>query len=204
MNALEFDPIQHVYSIQGRAIPGVTSILKEAGLCYYPPNADDARLLGKNVHEAIHLLDTPEEGELDPSTMDPAWLPYLEQYTRFKEQTGFQVTHSEIPLYEDVLLFAGTEDKIGTINGVLSLVDIKTGSPAKWHICQLAAYKHLAIRAKIPVQKCFNLYLTPTTYKLREASYQDLARGWDAFCAALTIYQFKGGNHGNHDGNSRY
>lgn len=195
MSDLIFRPDDHTYWIGDRQIPNVTSILRDAGLVSYPPNADDARLLGKNVHEGIHYFDTPDYGELDWSSLYPPWLPYLTQYVKFKEATGFQVIRSESPTYSGQYGYAGTIDKIGQLNGSMILLDIKTGSPAKWHVLQLAAYDQLVhleeIEPGAKILKAFNLYLTPTTYKLREASYTDLRYGFEVFCAALTLYRFK-------------
>ncbi len=192
MEDITFIQAEHLYKIGDKIVPHVTQILRDAGLVFYPGNSDDARELGKRVHEVIHLYDTPGEGELDEATIDPAWLPYLEQYKAFKQSTGFEVTHSEVPLLYEEYGFAGTEDKIGLLAGNLSsLVDLKTGSPAKWHVCQLAAYKELARHAGLEIKKAFNLYLTPTSYRLREASYLELIKGWEVFSAALTICKFK-------------
>lgn len=195
MSEFSFDPISHVYTLSGRVLPSVTGLIREAGLVYYPPGGDDLRKLGRYVHETIDLYD---KGELDEGILDPILAPYLSQWKAFKQGTGFAVIHSEIPYYQEAFGFAGTVDKIGTLNDAIVLLDLKTGSPAKWHIIQLAAYLRLAKDWGLKgLTKAFNLYIDPKGCSLRAVSYADLCRGWDVFQACLTIHQFKGGSNGS-------
>ena len=46
----------------------------------------------------------------------------------------------EEPKHSEQYDFAGTADRLGTINGKPVVIDFKTGGPASWHGLQLAFY----------------------------------------------------------------
>ena len=71
---------------------------------------------------ACAMLDYGEEPETDPEISG-----YLKAYLRFLMDYQPDWEGIETPLYDPGMLFAGTPDRWGHINGRRVLVDIKTG-----------------------------------------------------------------------------
>ena len=133
---LTFEPISHRYFLGERELIAVSTALKEANLC--PAyGSTDAAVRGQYVHAACCLLD---EDDLDLSTLDQALGGYVKAYVRFKQERGFVPTASEQMVYHLLLGFAGTLDRLGILSGHHALLDLKTGSEARWHSLQTAAY----------------------------------------------------------------
>lgn len=191
---LHFDPVSHTYTLGNRILPSVTGVIRAVGLMgEWGQDPEEVMLffqLGRFVHEAAHLLDSGnydhESGENQP------WKPHLEQYQRFKADTGFEVLESELSLYHPQLFYAGTLDKIGMLNNCRVILDLKTGARMPWHDIQVAAYANV-YRAE-SIAKCFQLYLTPFNYYLREVS--GLYAAFQVFLAALSIYRWKEEHNG--------
>lgn len=135
MMKLEFDAEQHIYSLNGRIIPSVTQVLKRAGLIgsFYKKGSAEK---GTRIHELTEINDLvpgfiPEEPELEG---------YLKAWEAFKANSGAEIIASEMMIYSEKYLFAGTLDRIIKMNDQLWILDIKSGAKAKWHPLQLAAY----------------------------------------------------------------
>lgn len=128
----------HVYTLDGRVLPSVTGILKGENFIDDGFYTEDARVRGTYVHLACHLYD---KGTLDQDGLDPSLRPYLDAYIKFKSETGFQAIRSEIPHYHPQYLYAGTPDKIGTMAGSDTLIDLKSGAIEPWCALQLAGYE---------------------------------------------------------------
>lgn len=182
MSELLYNPDIHEYRLDGRRIRSVTEIISSAGLMDFCTAGEERMELGRYIHQAIALYD---QGELDMDALDPAWLPHLEQWIRFKAETGFEPIQGEVPYYSKIYDFAGTPDKIGILNGWKDLLDFKSGSPAHWHDIQLAVYMKLLRENGLRVAKTFSLYLTPKTYRLREVDYHARLMAWGEFLEVL-------------------
>jgi hypothetical protein len=161
-NSLTFDGESHTYTIAGRRLMSVTQSL---ALVDDRWRIDPFYLQrGKFIHRACELYDN---GELDESTVDPQIRPYLDAYQKFLSDTGFKQGSIELRLAHPKLFYAGTLDRIGELNGVDALIDLKSGVKVRVDELQLAAYWELCRVNKIPVKKCFDLYLRDNgTYKL--------------------------------------
>jgi len=192
MSELLYNPDIHEYRLDGRRIASVTEIISAAGLMDFCTAGEERMTLGRYIHQAIALYD---QGELDMDALDPDWRPYLEQWIRFKAETGFEAIQGETPYYSQIYDFAGTPDKEGMLNGRRVLLDYKSGSPAKWHNVQLAAYAKLLEENGLKMDKTFKLYLGSDDGlpRLREVSYQARLIAWNVFMAAFTIHIFKEG-----------
>lgn len=189
---LTFDAEKHKYFIDGVEVPSVTRVLKEAGLMgTFSGNCEAAMQMGTNVHLLLELEDKGELGDYAPE-----YLPYLEAYRKFKRDTKAQVKEIELRVCSETYRFAGTLDRIMALPGIgLSLVDLKTGSPADWVGLQLSAYQ-LAFNEEAAktlgaatVHNRFALYLNSEgKYKLSQhKDRSDKA----VFLAALTLWHFK-------------
>ncbi len=172
----------HVYSDTetGRVYPGVTQVIKAAGLMGYQNSAPFYMERGSVIHEATALFD---EDSLDWNTVDPRILPYVEawQFYRIRECENAPYDFIEKSFVHPIYQYAGTLDRPG--------LDIKSGSPCAWHILQAAAYAHLS-GAECSQWK--TVYLQDDgRYKVTIYKVSDLYAAFKVFLAALAIYNWK-------------
>jgi len=178
MNEVTIDE-NHVYhTADGRVVPGVTGIIRSAGLMgdtsYY---TEYSRERGTAVHSAIEML---EQNDLDEATVDPVIVPYIEAWKAFKKETGYKSETQEQIVYNPTYQFAGTLDQTGFIGKHTCILDIKTGAHQRWWALQTWAYNSVAKR-----QKRLSVELKPDgKYRMTEhTDKRDLQR----FLACLTI-----------------
>lgn len=147
------------YTIDGKFYRRVTSLIKEYGLYPDYPAGGNAMEFGKNVHKACELWD---KGVLDMDTLDPALVPYLEQWKAIIKR-GYLWTYIEHTVVSKTYGYAGTLDR--AVNNCI--YDIKTGYPASWHGVQLALYK-IAYQEQehIKVRDMYCVYINADNYRL--------------------------------------
>lgn len=182
---IEFDEQTHTYTLEGKELPSVTTIMKACGLIDTTWFNEGATTRGTYVHQATELLD---KDDLDEASLDPALVPYVEAYRRFKQETGFVIDDIEKRVHNATYGYAGTLDRTGIFpnDKIRSLIDIKTGQPAKWHGVQLAAY---ALCFGSEVLNRYGLYLSNTgSYKLERFKDRQDANIW---LACLTLYKWR-------------
>lgn len=125
----------HIYTVGDKVYPGVTTIIHDVYPSYpYPEGAAER---GHHVHLATQLFD---EDDLDNSSLDPIVAGYLEGWKLFREEMAFVPTQIEMFVHNEVYGYCGTLDRIGTMQGKLYLIDIKSGAKVFWHRIQTAAY----------------------------------------------------------------
>lgn len=146
----EFDESSHKYLVNGREVPFVSGVLKQAGLVNFPeaalPFLENAGNRGRMVHKACDLLDC---NNLDWNSLNEEVVPYVRAYERFLNEHTPSWDLSEASLYSEELGVAGTVDRAGEIlyvEGIDStcVLDIKTASriyPHYW--VQLSGYNLL-------------------------------------------------------------
>lgn len=196
MNVTRLDPEHRYLDDAGAEWPSVTRILGTV-----PPylgrfdqvpadRLEFKRQLGTAVHAAI-ALDVA--GDLDPDSIDPAVLPYLDAWRRYCAESGFVPQHTEAVVWHESYHYAGTLDHLGTIGPGWWLIDTKTGSEADADLAgpQTAAYLEAA-RATLPnlptVVKRASVHLRPDgTYRVTPHTSR---RDWHVFLAALEIHRF--------------
>src|SRR3990167_2909437 len=155
--SLTFEPRAHRYFWNGKQVPNVTTVLApltDYSKIHYAV-LDRARQEGEHMHRMVELFihDDLDEGAL------PAWLkPRLAAYQKFLTDTGFSCEASEHLVYHIAHEYAGRLDLIGTMNGDISVIDIKRSLFAGPAIAlQLAAYQEAENdarkRAKLPKAK---------------------------------------------------
>lgn len=140
MNKLTLEPEQHIYTVEKRVVPGVTSILQD-NFGVKPYWSEWHAQKGTAVHQAIALL---VKGELDWESVDDRIKGRIEAFERFLRETGYEVLESEVSLFSSRYQFAGTLDLVvtdGAVNPIL--VDIKPPSAEPIVDLQLAAYSLL-------------------------------------------------------------
>jgi len=140
----EFNEEEHLYSVNGRVIPGTTRVLSHCGLIDYsmvrPYLLEQKKILGKNVHAATHFYDDNES--LDWSTVRDEEKPYVDAWVEFRQITGFTPLLRE---YRDIMIVNGmkygtTLDAFGFLFKELADIELKTGEPQSWHGLQTAAH----------------------------------------------------------------
>lgn len=177
---LTFDEQRHEYTIDGTVLPSVTTIIQPIRFIKHGGAVDSyARMMaaerGTRVHEACLAYDFDPSIELDADI-----LPYVEAYATFKRDYGVtDWMHYELPLGNLLIGYAGTVDRIGIIDGEITVVDLKSGASVDKHMlqAQLSAYALLArscniVIAPLPSIKLIGLQLrNDGKYTVRPCEY---------------------------------
>lgn len=189
---LQFDPVAHRYTVGGRAVPSVTTIMKPlfdfSGIS--PEVLARKAELGTAVHTACELDDC---GDLDESSLHESVVPYLNAYRSFKASQQPEVIYSELRVYNEAHGYAGTLDLFCAIRGVLWLIDIKTTaqiSPATGiqTAAYLSAMPPMAMLMANKVRRAA-LQLKPDgSFKLQELTGRD---DFSIFVSLLNIHNWK-------------
>lgn len=175
---LVFEPDGHTYSVDGRELMSVTTIIGAAGLSAYDMIPKEhlafACARGTLAHKITEYVDA---GIYDKRSADAITEDVKERYGIDCDFDGFAKAYraflsaynpkwelKETALYSARWRYAGTPDRIGIINGLRGLVDIKTGESAPTACIQLAAYAQMfneIVPPKDRVQAHFVLFLRP-------------------------------------------
>lgn len=159
-----FSRATHEYRVGATVVPSVTGIVRGGGLYAAKWFKPEYLERGTAVHEAtMHYDLTKERPDLPPE-----WRPYFDAYADFTTSVSCQWSLIEQPRVHRQRQFAGTIDRYGMVNGMASIVEIKTGYPAPWHGVQLAGQDLLLDKAR-HVRQRLVVYLRNTgKYRLRE------------------------------------
>lgn len=165
---ITFDEPTHTYRKDGVIVPSVTQILSVADLYVHIDKALLARAskFGTAVHKATELHD---KGTLNLLSLSVALAPYLDGWKKFKKDTDFKILESESVVYSK-MGYAGTLDRIGTMGGKLTLLDIKTTTTIPKTIAlQLGAYRHAwqEMHGKT-IEQVISVQLKPCNYFIRD------------------------------------
>jgi len=179
---LEFNKERHEYKLDGVILPSVTQVIKSAGLVDDTFFDEYSCRRGTAVHLATALYD---EGTLDESTVADEIKGYLAGWVKFLKESKFEIRDIEFRQSSKTYQYAGTIDRVGLLNGLASILDIKTGALNPAVGVQLAAYKHLSAGD----DKTYAVQLKANgTYALKK--YDDPA-DWTAFTACLNLYKWR-------------
>lgn len=193
---LVFDEETHTYRLDGRVVPGVTTVLQllDDSLKFVDPEVLAAAAeFGTHVHQAVHLDNI---GELDEDTLDPDIAPYLDGWRQFVYEHKFVVTESERRVFHPEQHYAGTLDTTGISRATRRrggstlpwLVDVKTGTAIPKTVGpQTAAYA--AAHSKLRHDR-FVVLLKPYNYDLKPLRDP---HDESVFRAALTCYRWRHG-----------
>lgn len=177
----------HEYSVDGRRYPGVTSILKNAGLInleFIPPSRlEYARDRGTAIHRACHYA---AEDDLDETTVDPEIVPAVKAYMAMRIQFHFVCDAVETPFFSERFKYCGKPDMRGHIDGWQAIVDLKSGIVAPWVAIQLAAYTDGQPMRRFSVQ-----LKSDGRFKIHEYPLVECLADFNVFLAALTIQNWK-------------
>lgn len=181
MPELIFDQVGHLYTIDGRTIPSVTTVIDEMMATDKQWFRKHHRDRGSSIHSLVRQiawLEHPSsENEWDETADTPGIVPCGRAFRRFCRETGFQVTHTEQSLYSESMRVAGTLDLVGILGGKVALIDVKSGSVPPTVDLQTAAYQRLVLDSMgIKVDARYSLKLRAESergeFKFRECGSQ--------------------------------
>lgn len=192
---LDFEPLQHQYRLNGRAVPSVTELLSiYVDFSMVDPEIlEAARQFGQHVHEACHLFDTVE---LDWQSLDPELVPYVRAWELFLKESDALVIASEQPLVHIKLGYAGTPDRVLSWNNRTVIPDIKATSVVPKTVGvqtagYAAAYQDMHGAARSPERACIHLH--PEKRHPYSIHRRRDPKDWSYFLSALNVWRF------NHD-----
>jgi len=185
----------HQYQVDGKPVPSVTQILQDCGITDFSKVnkrvIDFAQKRGKAIHKACHLHDV---GDLDVFTLDLRITPYLDAYIKFKHDTGFLVKDSELRVASRKFHYAGTLDKLGILEGKITIIDLKSGPIMPGVAIQTAGYELAYNEGKGPREKIRRREVVQLKDDGTWAYGPDDLFGLtdrSIFLAALSIFSFK-------------
>jgi hypothetical protein len=185
---LTFREAEHTYAWNGKPVPNVSSII-EGAYDFRFVNEDAlerARVLGKKVHKVTELHDLRR---LDEAKLHDTLKKYLVQWIQFREDHNVEIVKCEQQGYCEKWGFAGTIDRIVTINGELFVLDIKTGLVYVPHYLQSAGYKIIAQEngwCEKNTRRC-SVYLYEDGYEIR---FHTDPMDEPVFLAQLTVKRY--------------
>ena len=140
MSELLFNEELHQYSVDGRIIPSVTTIISAVGLYEFDFVSSETLAVAAERGRAVHsMIEYYEQGDLDESTIDPELQGYFDAYLALKRD-GHLPDH---PKRIEYRTWSEKYDYAGCIDQEFEgdwLNDHKTGSPSPVHGLQLSAY----------------------------------------------------------------
>lgn len=182
MSGLTFDEATHTYRYNGVVVPGVTTILSPlTDFSRVPPYVLRAAAdFGTAVHLACELDDL---GDLDEGALDPALVPYLAAWRKFSADHDVQWDLIEHQVHHKTMNYAGTLDRLGLVDGLTTVLDIKSSAQLYPSVGpQLAAYQQASDRAT--VQRMAVQLKGDGTYVAK--TYTD-PTDWPVFASLLTL-----------------
>lgn len=194
MSRLRFYDEGHVYELDGKPIPSVSEILRYMSREVY---GDIERYLLEQAAErgtAVHLA-TQQLDESGECAIECRWEGYLQAYAQFRRQHRVEWRYIEKPLAHRRLWYAGTIDRVGLLDGEMTVLDIKTNRTVKKPLvkAQLNGYRLLCMANRLPrVLRLCCLQLQETgRYRL-----YDVAIDPSEFRACLLLHKAMKKKHG--------
>jgi hypothetical protein len=162
-----FHASAHVYTVGKVMVPAVGTITKLARTTTDGPwMKDEHRDRGRAVHAATLAVDLGDSCQSVLARLEPDWRPFLFAYCEFRKGIALRWRQLEEPAVHRELMFAGTPDRVGTINDYPALLEIKTGHATDWHGIQTAGQEILLASGAL---RRYVVYLTSDgKFKLRE------------------------------------
>ena len=151
MQELKFDPETHIYTIKGRQLPSVTTVIGQfvkvgnqyvnifTGATIMADIFEAAGDWGRAVHNMIALW---LENDLEELALTPALTDTLEQFHKWTDEYKPEIVSHEKRLFSKKYYYAGCYDLKCIIGKKLYIVDYKTGAYS-FAGPQLAAYVQL-------------------------------------------------------------
>jgi hypothetical protein len=215
-HVLTFDPVEHRYTLDGRSVPGVTTIINQTmrrpelerwrewvGTEEADRIRDEAAEHGTLLHAAAAVIASDVEDI--PFGMDPGFAESYAEFSAWFETNVDEVLSidgkaaCEVPVYDATWWYAGTADAIVRLKGrkTYDLADWKT----VWQLydsvrMQTAAYRH-AVQPTVDVKiggRIVVLVPRPKPGQKRPSlsvhRLESQAGDFNAFTACLMLYRW--------------
>lgn len=176
MAKLLFFDTDHKYTLDGEELPSVSEVTRFISREVYGDigqyNLDRAAERGTAVHKATEILD--KYGTVEILTDIE---PYIKAYIAFRKEHKCEWEFIEAPRYDPGRRYAGTLDRLGTVDDELTIVDIKTTtviSPAHKKIYTAALNLYRRMFPEREIKKLLIVQLRKDgTYKLHRLDIED-------------------------------
>lgn len=203
---------QHtVYKVNGKRVPGVTTILgvlakpalvkwaNNLGLEGIDSNkyVDKLARIGTLAHYRIECELRGDEPDLDPYSPEEVEKSdnALLSWWAWREQHTIDPLLIEEPMVSEEYRYGGTMDCVGDVDNVPTLIDLKTSKGVyPEHVMQAAAYVHLLAENGYAVERVLILQIgRDESEGFSEHAYgiSDLANHWRIFVLCREIYDLK-------------
>ena len=140
---LSFDPVAHVYRVDGAPVPSVTELLEAAGISPDYSRVNPA-VLQHARRRGIHVdlcCDLDDADDLDWASVHPDAVGYVQAWQNFKADYGYRPLASQVLLYHPTYGYAGTADSLGECGGHVFVAERKaTARMAASYALQTAGY----------------------------------------------------------------
>lgn len=175
---IRLEPIEHIYWLGNRLIPGYSEICRELGVTKPNPfHTPEGREEGVSLHLWLGFL---ARGKTPAGPPDPRIAGRVKGIEKFLSDTGFKIVGGETPQYDPLLNYAVTPDLWGHIGNWSWVIEAKRGAKLPGHrlqtIAQLIALGANGFRA----QKRGCLYLSDNSYRLVEHTDKNDRVNWAA------------------------
>ncbi len=134
--------------------------------------------------------EEPNTSEYSQEQIDKAENSYL-SWLEWHKKKDLKPMLIETPMVSEQYQFGGTPDCLGFIDGILTLVDYKTGGIWREAYIQTCAYRELAIENGFPPAEKILILGIPRTEdeKFQEVSYTKFDTGWECFVLLRQVYE---------------
>lgn len=148
--------------------------------------SEQAMQRGTDVHMIFALAVGHRAGLCDAPGVPEEYAGYYRAIQSWMEQANPRPSSLERTMRHKTYPYAGTADFIGSLGEDFGVLDLKTGTPEKWHRLQLHAYQKMLDKAA----KMWVLYVKDDgTFK--QVTVKPSARDWAAFQNGLSILQWR-------------
>lgn len=182
-----YDPVNHIYRIDGVRVPSVTQVLTDAGVIDDRWFTDESRERGRIVAAATALYD---QGKLDMGRVPEHCQPYVQAWIDWRVAVGItndDFIEIETPRWNTTFRYGGKSDAIAWIYGRRTVVEKKTGSVARWHKWQTAGYRDML--SPMEEYRRMAVYLNPG--KPAKVAWHEGQRDMDAWRMFVGDYHLK-------------
>ncbi|MDH4327462.1 MAG: hypothetical protein OEW25_01000 [Nitrospira sp.] len=178
------DKPRHYGDEQGRywSVSQVCDVVS-GGCDYYAPGSAER---GQDLHVIFALAVGHYAGLCEAPDVPEIYTGYHQAMHEFIAWAKPVPSAIERTMRHKTYPYAGTPDFIGSIGDEFGVLDLKTGTPAKWHSLQIHAYQKMTDKAA----RMWLLYIKDDgtfQFKLVKPS----ARDWAAFQNGLSILQWR-------------
>jgi hypothetical protein len=210
-HVLTFDPVEHRYTLDGRSVPGVTTIINQTmrrpelerfrewvGTEEADRIRDEAAEHGTLLHAAAATIAADLEDI--PFGMDPGFAESYAEFSNWFTSQVDDVIATELPVYDATWWYAGTADAVVKLKGrkTYDLADWKTTAKVYGSVLmQTAAYRHAATQMLDVKIGGRIVVLIPRRRVGQEQQPLSVNRldnhtaDWNAFCHVLSLYRWQ-------------